>query len=273
MALMLCVGLMGACGRDAETDLRQDSADANTEISFQGVLFSTPSDWHEAKPGCGEPADKTVVLGVHGGSCPVPMGDAPPASWVHLTAIYGQQFALGWEGSRTEWKGQTAWLNAESPTNGVTLRLSVPRLNVFIAVTAPTRGEADALLDRARPNLGKDLGVSAAADSVLIQSFAGTDGDGQVRSATVTTPSEVQRLLDDLRRLKLADAGTPACDGAWWPNTATLSVRQKDGTERTFAARFDECGQVVSGTGVAGVMSRELRDDVLRLVPNAGFTS
>jgi len=113
--------------------------------------------------------------------------------------------------------------------------------------------------------------VPAAAESVFVQSLAGRDGDDQQRNALIANSCAIARLLDDLRRAPVNVATTSACDDEWWPDTVTLTVLSV-GAERTYAARFGTCNQVLGGTGHAAHATRDLRDDILRLVPNAGIS-
>jgi hypothetical protein len=274
--LIVSIVLMVACSNAEPTRVKAKGTDspttvARSDIVFQGASFSLPPGWSNAEPGCGRPSDKTVVVGIWSGSCPGSVGTPRPSSWVRLTAVFGPQFVDGFSGEQVEWQGQTAWLSDETSFGVTTLRLSVPRLNVVIEAAAPDAADAHALLDRARPRPTDGLGVPLTVPAVFIEGMGGTDGDGLQHNVTVTSSADVTRLLDDLRNAEPVAAGTPACDGSWYRHTALLTVQRNEPAERTFAVRLDGCGQVVSGTGNAAIVSDHLRADILRLLPNSGL--
>jgi len=194
----------------------------------------------------------------------------PPTTAVVLDTLYGPQLGPAWAGQRVLWQGQPAWLSQETTRSRATATLTLPWLNAVVIAQSGDQATARALLDRiaARPGVG--LEVPQAAARVFIQSFTGHDGDHQRRNATVTKQSDVQRLLADLRSLPTTTSARAACDGTWDPATATLTVRGPRG-ERTYAARFGRCHQVMAGTGVAASTDGRLLADIRRLVPNSGL--
>jgi hypothetical protein len=238
--------------------------------SFPGVAIDLRGGWKTAPPSCGQPADRTVVWGATSGSCPASLPAAPTTA-ILLSPIYGRQFALSWLGRRTRWHGQLAWTSHTRTSSGLTTYvLALPWLNVVVAAQSGDAATAQALLARVHERPVPGLGVPAGATWIFVQSLAGHDGDGLERNVKVTDARDIRRLLDDLRALPAVTDPSRACDGGWWPRTATLTVHGRCGT-RTFAARFDRCGLVVSGTGSAATTSRRLLADVERLVPDAGL--
>jgi hypothetical protein len=140
-----------------------------------------------------------------------------------------------------------------------------------VAAESPDPARARVLLRQVSVRPGSGLEVPPAASSVLIQSLAGRDSDGQQRAATITNAADVRRVLADLRALRPVQAAQAACDGSWWPKTALLTVRADDGPARTYAAQFGSCGQAIAGTGTAATAGRQLLADVKRLVPSSGL--
>jgi hypothetical protein len=271
---LLLVVLTAGCSNSDKTQVHANGGDASStaagsEIEFQGIVFALPAEWTTDKPFCGQPSDKTVVVGRWGSSCPAGMSPPRPASWVRLDSVVGPQSVSSFSGEQLKWHGQTAWLFEEAASGMTMLRLTVPRLNAVIEATAPQAADAHALLEQARTRPMDGLGVPSTAPAIFIEEVGGTDGDGLEHNATITSPDEVRGLLDDLRNAELVDAATPVCDGSWYQHTALLTVHRDEPPERTFAVRLDKaCGQVTSDTGHAGVVSGELRADILRLVPN-----
>lgn len=243
-------------------------------VAFQGIDFVLPNGWSLVPLRCGPPSDQTVVVDDHtaGAMCPYV---SPPTPWptsVTLSTVYGPQYALGWPGRRSQWQGQPAWLAEESAPAVTTVTLTLPWLNAVVTARSQDAAEARALLDQVSVHPVAGWEPPEQASSVFIQSLAGRDGDGQGRrNATITAATDVQGLLADLRSLSPVNSPEAACDGSWWPRTALLTVRATNGSTRTYAARFDRCGQVVAGTGGAAVASAQLLADIRRLVPNSGL--
>jgi hypothetical protein len=243
-------------------------------VVFHGIIFTPPNRWTTARPGCGWPANDTVVIDDHTGPvlyCPFPHVPTPLPTSVTLSTLYGPRYAMSWPGQRTEWHGQPAWLAVQTRQGATTVTLSLPWLNAAVAAESPDPTRARALLDLVSVRPGSGLEVPQDASSVFIQSLAGRDGNGQQRDATVTAAPDVQQLLADLRSLKPVESPRSACDGSWWPSTALLTVHDTDGSIRTYAARFGTCSQVIAGTGAAAIASNQLLTDVKRLVPNSGL--
>ncbi len=244
-------------------------------VAFEGVRFTLPSGWTTMmRPGCGLPASNTVVFNYRTGPvlyCPAPLRSASLPTSVTLTTVYGPQYADGWAGQRITWHGQPAWLAVRTQQGVTTVTLTLPWLNAAVAAESPRPARARALLRQVSARPGSGIEVPRDASSVLIQSLAGRDGDGQQRNATITGASEVHRVLADLRSLRPVRAPQAACDGSWWPDTALLTVRVGDGPARTYAAQFGSCGQVIAGTGAAATAGGHLLADIERLVPNSGL--
>ena len=214
------------------------SARSQQRVVFEGVLFTLPARWRTARPACGWPANNTVVINYQTGPvlfCPAPFRPASLPTSVALTTIYGPQYANGWTGQRTKWHGQPAWLAPQTKQGVTTVTLTLPWLNAAVAAESPHPARARALLRQLSVRAGSGLEVPQDASSVFIQSLAGRDGDGQRRSATITAPPDVRRVLADLRSLRPAESPQAACDGSWWPDTALLTVRGSDGSARTYA--------------------------------------
>lgn len=238
---------------------------AAKQVGFQGVSFTLPSGWRQVRPGCGI-EDKTVSTGVWTGSCPVNAGSRATA--VSMTAVFGRQFALSWPGHRITWHGQPAWLARHRDAGMSGVRLTLPLLNASVLAQSPEPARARRLLDNLHVQGSGNFAVPADADGVFIQSLAGHDGDGLQRNRAVTDPADVRMLLSDLRALH--PVTERACTGSWWPSTALLTFHGSAG-RRTYAARFDSCGQVFSGTGASATSSTRLLADVRRLVANSGL--
>jgi hypothetical protein len=243
-------------------------------VAFEGVVFTLPGGWSTARPGCGWPPSKTLVINYQTGPgfiCPVPLVPASLPTSVTLTTVYGPQYANGWTGRRTTWHGQPGWLSVQTKQGVTTFTLTLPWLNAAVAAESPDPARARALLGQLSIRTGSGLEVPQDASSVFIQSLAGRDGDGQRRNATITGASDVRRVLADLRSLRPVQAPRAGCDGSWWPDTALVTVHASDGSARTYAAHFGSCGQVVAGTGAAATASGHLLADINRLVPHSGL--
>lgn len=271
----LVVGVAGVRGGGPERVATAPSPTAGAaprSVAFEGISFALPDGWEVTQQPCGYPADRTVVVKRDdlAARCPAAPVPAAPATAVTLSSLYGRPFARSWTGQRTTWQGQPAWLAEQTTGRTTTLVLTLPWVNAEVSAQSADAATARDLLDRVTVQKGDGLEVPADATSVFVQSLAGHDGDGQQRSATVTDATDVRRLLADLRSLTPVTAPAQACDGAWTPRTALLTVHG-DGPDRTYAARFDACGQVVAGTGSAARTSEQLLGDVRRLVGNAGL--
>src|SRR5258707_4501890 len=243
-------------------------------VGFVGVQFTLPAGWTTARPGCGWPANDTVVIDYQTGPvlyCPAPFRPASLPTSVTLTTIYGPQYANGWTGQRITWHRQPAWLAEQTKQGVTTVPLPLPWLNVAATAESPRPARARALLSQLSVRTRPGLAVPQDASSVFIQSLAGRDRDHQGRNATITGASDVRRVLVDLRSLRPAESPHAACDGSWWPDTALLTVHASDGPARTYAAQFGRCGQVIAGTGTAATVSGHLLADIKRLVPNSGL--
>jgi hypothetical protein len=239
-------------------------------LSYQGITFTLPAHWVVGLPQCGPVADRTVVVGTWQGHCPFYPHHTPTPTGVRLTPLYGPQFALLWQGRRTSWHGQPAWIRELTEGRVTTVALMLPWANAVVTAQSEDAATARSLVDLAEAKPTDGLEVPGEATSVFVQSLAGRDGDGQQRNRSVTAPGDVRELLADLRELTPVTSPARACDGQWWPRTALLTVHSGAG-ERTFAARFDACGLVVSGTGTAARTSAALLGDVRRLLPNSGL--
>ena len=253
---------------------QQPAGSPHHRVVFHGIVFTLPNRWVTARPGCGWPANGTVVIDNHTGPlprCPYIPPPTPRPTSVTLSTIYGARYALAWAGQRIKWHGQPAWLAVQAKQGATTVTLTLPWLNAAVAAESPDPARARALLSHVLVRPGSGLDVPRDASSVFIQSLAGRDGNGSQRDATVTTASDVHQLLTDLRSLNPINSPRRACDGSWWPDTALLTVHRSNGPPRTYAARFDTCGEVIAGTGAAAAASDRLLADVKRLVPNSGF--
>jgi hypothetical protein len=242
------------------------------QVAFQGIAYAVPEGWTRDKPGCGL-ADHTVVTGVRGGSCPGWAGRIVPTTAVQLTAVYGPGFALSWPGRPTSWRGQPAWLSRDSAhgdsAHGMwAVQLTLPLLNASVLAQSGELATAQALLNNVAIRASGRFEVPTKAASVFVSSMAGRDGDGLQRNTTITDQAEIRRFLADLRSLR--PITHRACSGSWWPRTALLTFRGPNGS-RTYAARFDRCGQVFSGTGASAASSNRLLIDIRRAVPNSGL--
>ncbi len=252
----------------------QPARSQHERVGFEGVLFTLPARWTTALPRCGWPAGNTVVINYQTGPallCPAPFRPASLPTSVTLTTIYGPQYANSWTGQQITWHGQPAWLAAQTKQGVTTVTLTLPWLNVAAAAESPRPARARALLSQLSLRTRSGFAVPQDASSVFIQSLAGRDGDHQRRNATVTSASDVRRVLADLRALGPAQSPRAACDGSWWPDTALLTVHASDGSVRTYAAQFGGCGQVIAGTGAAATVSGDLLADIKRLIPNSGL--
>lgn len=160
-------------------------------VTFHGITFRLPAGWNVAQPRCGPPANDTVVRGVWTGSCPGGSGGLPPTTAVTLTTLYGRQFALGWAGRRTTWRGQPAWRSQQRSHGLDTTSLTLPWLNAAVTAQSGDPSLLPKLIAMASPHHPRaGLTVPAAASSVFIQSLAGTDGDHQQRNARITDPAD-----------------------------------------------------------------------------------
>jgi hypothetical protein len=246
------------------------SGPAHRSAVFHGIAYLMPAGWSVTKAHCGFP-DHAVAEGVWTGSCPGGEFGVPTPTGVTLTAVIDPRGAISWPGTRTLWQGQPAWLSHHTTHGVAAATLTLPWLNAVVTAYAPNAGRARALLDRVSVHPAAGLSVPPAASSVFIQSLAGRDGDGQNRSTTVTSTTDVHELLADLQSLNPNVPAVSACNGSWWPDTALLTVRGADGATRTYAARFGGCEQVVAGTGNAAVTSTKLLVDIRHLLPNSGL--
>jgi hypothetical protein len=261
-------GLAHQAGRSSPSI---ESEPPQRSVIFNGIAFLLPTGWAVTRPHCGPPANHTVVIGIWTGSCPGSVaGSQAATTGVTLTRLYGRQYALSWPGHRVTWQGQPAWLARQDRAGITMITLSLPWLNAVVAAQSGDPGVARSLLKRVVSRPRDRLAVPANASVVFVQSLAGTDGDGQRRNARVTQPKVVDRLLEDLRKLRPVTSPARACNRSWWPNTAVLTVSGA-GTARTYAVRFDRCGLVLAGTGEAGETSQRLESDIRRLVPNSGL--
>jgi hypothetical protein len=270
----ISLGVAGSPRTDVQRVTASPTASASVaerprSVAFQGVNFALPKGWSAAPPAC-YPRDHTVVVGTWNYDCPARLGRLQPVTSVNVTAVYGPQFALSWYGTQTVWHGQPAWQHELTKQGLTTVTLTLPWLNAAITAQSPSAALARSLIGRVSIRRRDGLDVPAGASTIVIQSLAGRDGDGQSRDAIVRLRSDVARLLADLRSLPVVDASERACDGSWWPSTALLTVSSAAG-DRTYAARFDECGLIVGGTGSAASVSTQLLADVRRLVPNSGL--
>jgi hypothetical protein len=253
---------------------QQPTGSLHHRVVFQGIVFKLPNRWTTVRLGCGWPANHTVVINNHTsrflGCSYIPPPTPRPTS-VTLSTIYGPRYALGWAGQRIKWQGQPAWLAVQARQGVTTDTLTLPWLNATVAAESPDPVRARALLSHVLVRPGSGLDVPRGASSVFIQSLAGRDGNGPQRDATITTASDVHRLLADLRSLDPINSPRRACDGSWWPDTVLLTMNGSNGRPRTYAAQFGSCGEVIAGTGAAAAASNRLLADVRLLVPNSGF--
>jgi hypothetical protein len=246
----------------------------HSRVTFEGVVFTLPTGWTLARPRCGWPANKTVVIDYQNGPvpfCPAMSRPARLPTAVTLTTVYGPQYADGWAGRRMTWHGQPAWLAVQTNQGATTVTLTLPWLNATVVAESPSREHAWAMLGHLAVHLVPGLAVPSHVSSIFIQSLAGRDGDGLMRNATITRSADVRQLLADLRSLPPAASAQAACDGSWWPGTALLTVHPRRGPARTYAAQFGSCSQVIAGTGTATEDTPQLLADVRRLVPNSGL--
>jgi hypothetical protein len=246
------------------------SAPEQRSVAFHGIAYLMPAGWQLTKAHCGLP-DHAVTEGVWTGSCPADVSELPAPTGVTLTAVFDRRGVSSWPGTRTLWQGQPAWLAHHTAHGVATATLTLPWLNAVVTAYAPIASRAQALLNRVSVHPAAGLSAPSTASSVFIQSLAGRDGDGQNRSTTVTSTSQVDELLADLQSLNPNVPAANACNGSWWPDTALLTVRSADGATRSFAARFGECDQVVAGTGNAAPSSAKLLADIRHLLPNSGL--
>lgn len=268
--------LMATTSKPTTARLLTDSTPPPTaieQVRVEGVSFPVPPGWAQAPPACFA-RDRTVVVGFWTGSCPGRFGGGPVASTVRLAPYFAPQNYGGAQGVRFDWKGQPAWLHQEHQGGATVFTLTLPWLNATISSQSADPTTARQLLDTAVPHPQSDLGVPATADSVLLQSFTGHDGDGQDRSRTITSPVEVNRLLTQLRSLPVTTSEAQACDETVFDQqSVTITIRARPAPDRTYRARFS-CGQVEGGTGVAALISNgSLLDNIRRLVPNSGLTA
>src|SRR5258707_4681955 len=174
-------------------------------VGFEGVLFTLPAGWTTARPGCGWPANDTVVIDYQTGPvlyCPAPFRPASLPTSVTLTSIYGPQYANGWTGQRITWHRQPAWLSEQTKQGVTTVTLTLPWLNVAATAESPRPAQAPALLSQLSVRTRPGLAVPQDASSGFIQSLAGQDGDQQQRNATITGAPAGRPLLTDPRSLR-----------------------------------------------------------------------
>ncbi len=270
-AVVVSVAVVRA--RQPDSSVVADDSVQSTAVVFNGIVFELPPGWTTADPGCGMPADRTLVVGNRGGSCPASTGQVPTTS-VQLTAVFGPQLFVSGRGVPIDWRGtDRGLLDEQQPRDDLhVVTLLLPRRNAVITAQSPELSEARRLaLEGAHAREVPDPGLLDDADEVLIQSFAGTDGDGLDRRATITAGEDIRAITADLRALPVLDRLTPLCEEAWSPQSATITLK-KGARTHTFAARFDECAQVINGDGGVSVATRELRADIIRLVPNSGIS-
>lgn len=250
-----------------------DDSSTPRGVSFNGVVFDLPHGWTVAKPSCGTLPDKTVTVGTWDSSCGASLPQTPTTA-VQLTDLFGPQRLLGALGTPIDWHGQDrGMLNEEQRGDLHVVTLYLPRLNAVISAQSSDLSTARHLtLDDAHAQEVPDPGLLADTDHVFIQSFAGTDGDGLNRSATITNTEDIAAITGDLRALPTLDRMTPLCDPSQSPQSATITLTKGDQTQ-TFAARFDDCAQVTSGNGEVSSSTAELHADVNRLVPNSGIAA
>lgn len=238
------------------------------DVEFQGISVRVPAGWRVAGlPVCGFAPDRTVA--VESGTrlvaaCPMMLPPKVAPRTLSLNTLYGWQHTLGWDGTRTTWRGQPAFLSTSSNRGIAQAQLTLPWLNASVTATAATTAQARQLLDAVSVRVAGGMEVPARADAVEVQWFPLVNTkDGTYRSH-VTRPQDVAALLADLRSgdsVTGADAPCPANVDA---DSAVLTVRDGENF-RTFAATFGGCGQVVGGTGRASTVGPSLRADVVRL--------
>jgi len=248
--------------------------DSSRPVAYRGIVFTLPPGWLTAQPLCGVPPTHTLVISHESASnlyCPYESTPKSQPTFVELSTLYGRRFALSWPGHRTAVEGQPAWQTTNRHHGLTQTTLTLPWLDVAITTASPDPARAAALLKRVSIQPLAGLAVPSSTASIFVQSLDGTEGDGVQRSARITNPSDVDRLLSDLRSLPPLAAGQPACNRSWYPHTVLLTMRAATGPARTYAARFDSCTQVVAGTGHAARVSDQLLSDIKRLVPNSGL--
>lgn len=238
-------------------------------VVLNGIAVRIPTGWKQAFPGiCGFPADRTVVSNDNNhavASCPMQPPPTHAPSSITLSDLYGWAYALGWDGTRTTYHGQPAWV-ATSVDQGVhEATMVLPWLNGGVTTTAPTEAAALALLQTVEVGTQPDLGVPADADSIWLQVFSATQL--KVSEVNVTSRVGVTTLLDDISG-GVSVKASKACAGDAVGDSATLTVRS--GTRfRTFVALFGTCGQVLSGSGHAVTVDSQLRQDIYLLLPKS----
>src|SRR5260221_622395 len=117
-------------------------------VGFEGVQFTLPAGWTTAGPGCGWPANDTVVIDYQTRPvlyCPAPFRPASLPTSVTLTTIYGPQYANGWTGQRITWHRQPAWLAEQTKQGVTTVTPTLPLLNVAAPAEPPRPARARAL--------------------------------------------------------------------------------------------------------------------------------
>lgn len=244
------------------------------KVPFQGVTFTLPEGWTTGRTFCGPPPDHVLVLedrANFGLRCPYIPRPVIATTSVGLSTLYGRQYTLGWAGQPTQWHGQPAWISHGSVQGGTFWTLVLPRLNVVVTTQAPESDIARGLLDRVSGTTGTGLDVPRTVSSVYLQSFAGYDGDGVVRSITLTRPDDVRLLLEDLRALPLLPSSATACGPDLSKQMAVLTAPNDEGGERSYLIRFAGCHQVIAGTGAAAASSQALLDDIRGLLPTSGL--
>jgi hypothetical protein len=238
-------------------------------IAFNGIWLRVPKGWTVGSvPLCGFSPDRTVAVST-GAQLAVPCPMQPPPKVAPRTLLvddlYGWDRALGWDGTRTTWHGQPAWISTQLYETVTEVQLTLPWLNAAVTATAPDRAAALRLLDSVVPHPdAADLGVPDRADAVEVTSFPAVNASGTLFRTHVTRAADVAVLLADLRSGAPVVGGAAACAPNTSYDSAVLTVRSAE-SFRTFDAVFGGCQQVAGGTGHAAHVGPQLRQDVVRL--------
>jgi hypothetical protein len=237
--------------------------------SYHGVVFVLPEGWTTAPPPqCGPSPDRVVTVGDAAGlaSCAPYQASVPTTiRSLDLTSIYGPQRAVAAGSHETiDWHGQPAWLSETDHDGSSVQRLLLPWLNVAATATAPNSTAARALLDQLElPAVENSLDVPQGITSLYILALDRRDQiGGQAHDATITDPSKITVLAADLAELSPITDPAQACDDQWFPTTVLITATATNGDTRTFAARFGDCNQVTSGTGIAAATTAQLQNDL-----------
>jgi hypothetical protein len=277
VGISLGLGLSGGNTGSSRDEMTIHPAPATSppvgEIRQGGITYTLPPGWtRQTTPTCDQQPDHTVAGGDSSSPgvtllCTLPGRATKPYTSVSLHGIWTRDYANGWQGTAMTWHGQPAWLDQNSSGGVTQVTLTFPLLNAEVSTMSPSAATARALLNRIALDPARPLSVPDTAASIRIVTLANSRGVPRVLPLVVSRPSDITRLLQDLRSLPSAGAEWASCGSSLPARTLILTITDSSGGDRSFIARFDACLSVTAGTGTSATTTPALIADVRRLLP------